>query len=96
MENFYVTYDATDAEQLRVGLSYNLDESDIWIEVTTILALILCFVFVAVFTVVMICHFCKQKRQRDLRRAKTFFEIIKSDEDEEEQYDEGALSPDDF
>jgi len=23
MENFYVTYDATNSEQLRIGLSYN-------------------------------------------------------------------------
>jgi len=25
MENFYVTYDATDVNTLRVGLSYNVD-----------------------------------------------------------------------
>ena len=78
MENFYVTYDATDREQLRIGLSYNEAADGLF---NSNLALILCLIIVVfllfVFLILAICFCCRNRRQAKLARAKQYFDQLK-------------------
>ena len=75
MENFYVTFDATSPEQLKVGLSFN-DKADLLVLTPLILtlSLIVVGVLLALFIVVGICCCCRNRRQARLAKAKTYFD----------------------
>lgn len=61
MENFYVTFDATSPEQLRVGLSYNeVEEPKLSNFVMLLLLLIVGFLLV-IFIVLGICCCCRNR-----------------------------------
>jgi len=75
MENFYVTYDATSPEQLRVGLSYSTEEHKFSLtNVEMIIGLVLVGILVVLLTVASICCFCRARKETRLARAKTFFD----------------------
>ena len=86
MENFYVTYDAADPQQLRVGLSSNVavEERAKFGEAFTLwLAVGLGVALVAVFAILIICICVRRRREQRLDKAKTYFDSLQKQEDPE-------------
>ena len=80
MENFYVTYDATNHEQLRIGLSYNQAESGLFGTSHGLVLLITMMVVVLLlcaFAILAVCFCCRTRQQARLARAKTYFDQLK-------------------
>ena len=89
MENFYVTYDAADPQQLRVGLSSNVAEEErakFGQAFTLWLAVILGVALVAVFAILIICICVRRSREQRLEKAKTYFESLEKQDDPEAEF----------
>ena len=89
MENFYVTYDAADPQQLRVGLSSNVaeEERQKFGEAFTVwLAVILGAALVAVFAILILCICVRRRREQRLNKAKTYFESLEKQDDPEAEF----------
>ena len=83
MENFYVTYDATDPQQLKVGLSST--EAD---PVESLLIIFLMCMFgsmIALFIGIVVCLLVRKRRDDRLAKAKTYFDSLKTDNDDPEE-----------
>lgn len=83
MENFYVTYDATNSEQLRIGLSSNEAEATVFSNLVLWICLLLAGMLVVVFAILFICFCCRTRQQARLARAKTYFDQLKEKNSED-------------
>ena len=83
MENFYVTYDATNSEQLRIGLSSNDAEATAISNLVLWICLLLAGMLVVVFAILFVCFCCRTRQQARLARAKTYFDQLKEKNSED-------------
>ena len=74
MENFYVTFDAMNPQQLRVGLSYEYAEEKKVSNIVMLMCLLLIGFLIVVTIVLGICVCCRNRKLARLARAKTFFD----------------------
>ena len=83
MQNFYTTFDARDPMNLKVGLSYNLQEEMNKRTMSFALALVLIFAGVlAVLVAVMTACIClRKRREKRLDKAKAYFDSLKTGAD---------------
>jgi len=86
MENFYVVFDATNPNFNRIGLSYNVNEATK--QQNNSFVIMLCLIAVAVFVLLIattiLCICMRKRRQERLAKAKTYFDSLKTGEDEEQ------------
>lgn len=86
MENFYVTYDARDADKLMIGLSQDvpLDAPESSGHGGLIALVVILFVLAAIAAAGAIFYKCMQKRRQErLDKAKNYFETLKVKDEEQ-------------
>ena len=86
MENFYVTYDASNPEQHRLGLSFNVDveagKEDKNLTFAIAFILITVSVLLMIGVTLTVC-LCVRKRQQDrLAKAKAYFQALVTHDEE--------------
>ena len=91
MEHFYVTYDATDPEQLRIGISYELNNVNDALRAEIIFASILLAIIVLVLSAIFTYMCVKREQRRKQHEAREYIKkqrMMCLDEDEEEVEEE--------
>ena len=73
MENFYVTYDATDSENLKIGLSHIEVEDAGHSTLLTVIVIILAALIMLLFVALFVCICCRERRMKRLEQAKSKF-----------------------
>ena len=83
MENFYVAYDATDSQQLKVGLSLNVVPEETGHMALAVIVFMMAGLLVVIFGVLFVCICVRERRQKRLEKAKAQFGL----EDEKKEGD---------
>ena len=88
MENFYVTYDATNPDQHRLGLSYDISQADDSSNESKNLVFALAFILITLFVLLVIaailfvCLYMRKKQADRLAKAKAYFAALQTHDEE--------------
>lgn len=80
MENFYVTYDLSEAGQPRVGISMNADAGIVANKFAFVLALMIVAVISGIFVTLLVMCCVKEQQRKRLEKAKAYFDDLKQKE----------------
>lgn len=98
MENFYVTFDATDVDKLQVGIAYTPKILDVVPETPSELPtasksfLLICvvisvIVLVCIAVIVILLHCYRKSQVKKLEKAKTYFNSLQTSQDDDDSTD---------
>ena len=86
MENFYVTFDASDPEQLRIGLSYDIEAEKERRYGGAVQMILVTVAGALLVLAVALGIYCIKRRQRmRLEKAKAYFDSLQTHDDPEEE-----------
>lgn len=98
MENFYVTFDATDVDKLQVGIAYTPKILDVVPETPSELPtasksfLLICvvisvIVLVCIAVIVILLHCYRKSQVKKLEKAKSYFNSLQTSQDDDDSTD---------